>query len=188
MVDQPKLLPARSIQEQSLYLIVHPCQKCQSGPLKETARHESDRPTGKIDAVEARCTCCGEEVSLQFLQPAKAKTTAQSELIDVSEWLALCHHFLDLSQTNSEKEQVQQQIKLARHCLNEALKFYPKDSDLPMPSAFFGRLGGRRFKEHPAAFLKTRLLELRRRLPALATKATKYKPTATGRKRKWWRV
>ena len=188
MLDQPKSLPAHSVQEQSLYLLVHPCQKCESGPLEEAARHESDSPAGRIDVVQARCTCCGEETSLQFSKTAKVETAAQSELIDVSEWLALCHHFLDLGQTSSEEQHLQQQIKLARHCLNEALKFYPEDSDLPMPSSFFGQLGSQRFKEHPAAFLKPKLLELRRRLPALATKATKYKPTATGRKRKWWRV
>jgi len=188
MTNQTKLLPARSVQEQALYLLVQPCQKCRSGPLEEVSRQQSDSPTGKIDMIQARCSSCGEEVTLQFARSVKEKATDQSELIDVTEWLALCHHFLDLGQTNSEKQQTQQQIGLARYCLSEALKFYPKDSDLPAPSAFFGRLANQRFKEHPAAFLKTKLLELRRQLPALSVGTSEYKPADAQKKRKWWRT
>ena len=70
----------------------------------------------------------------------------------------------------------------------EALKFYPKDSDLPDTSAFFGRLSNQRFKEHPEAFLKTKLLELHRRLSGLSVAAARREPTEARKKRKWWRV
>jgi len=188
MINQTKPLPARSVQEQALYLLVQPCQKCRSGPLEEVSRQQSDSPTGRIDVVQTLCSACGQDTTLQFTKPAKEKTTDQSELIDVTEWLALCHHFLDLGQTNSEKPQAQQQIRLSRYCLSEALKFYPKDSDLPAPSAFFGRLGNQRLKEHPAAFLKTKLLELRRQLPALSAETSESKPPDARKERKWWRT
>lgn len=188
MVNQAKPLPARSVQEQELYLLVQPCQKCQSGPLEEISRQQSDNPAGEIDEIQARCSACGEDTTLQFTRPAKVKATDASELIDVTEWLALCHHFLDLEQTNSEEKQAEQQLKLARYCLSEALKFYPEDSDLPDPSAFFGRLGNQRFKEHPAAFLKTKLLELRRQLPALSVGTSAHKAAEVRKKRKWWRT
>ena len=188
MTEQAQRLTSRSVQEQALYLLVIPCGKCQAGPLEEISRRQSDGAAGKADVLETRCCSCGQEATLHFLRQTKVRATAQSTLIDVTEWLSLCHHFLDLGQTESDEEQAQQQIKLARYCLGEALKFYPKDSDLPDASAFFGRLGDKRFKEHPAAFLKTKLLELRRQLPALALEPSKSEPTEVRKKRKWWRV
>ena len=187
MASQSKPLAARSVQEEDLYLLVQSCQKCQSGPLEEVSRRQSSRPEGRIDDIQAHCSACGEETTLQFLRPTQVKTTAHSEIIDVGEWLALCHHFLDLGQTNSDKQQTEQQIRLARFCLSEALKFYPKDSDLPAPSAFFGHLGNQRFKEHPATFLKPKLLELRRQMLAPSGGVSEYKSTDAQKKRKWWR-
>ena len=188
MNEQTRPLTSRSVKEQTLYLLVVPCGKCQAGPLEEIFRRQSDGAADKTDVVKTRCCSCGQEATLHFLRQTKARAKAQSTLIDVTEWLGLCHHFLDLGQTESDEEQVQQQIKLARYCLGEALKFYAEDSDLPDTSAFFGRLGNQRLKEHPATFLKTRLLELRRQLPALAPEASKSEPTEARKKRKWWRV
>ncbi|NIA06158.1 MAG: hypothetical protein GWP14_00715 [Actinobacteria bacterium] len=188
MIEQTRPLTSRSVQEQALYLLVMPCGKCQAGPLVEISRRQSDGAAGESDVVETRCCSCGQETALHFLRQTKVRATARSTLIDVTEWLGLCHHFLDLGQTESDEEQTQQQIKLARYCLGEALKFYPEDSDLPEASAFFGRLGNQRLKEHPATFLKTRLLELRRQLPALALEPSKAEPTEARKKRKWWRV
>ena len=186
MVNQSKPLVARSVQEQDLYLVVQPCHNCDSGPLEEVSRRQFADPEGTIDEVKARCTACGEQSTLQFLKATKVKTTAQSELIDVTEWIALCHHFLDLGQTNSDIQQTEQQIRLARFCLNEALQFYPKDSDLPDQSAFFGRLGNQRFKEHPAAFLKPKLLELRRQMSEISGVTSQRKRPDVQKHRKWW--
>ena len=181
MTEQSQLLTSRSVQEQTLYLLAVPCGKCQAGPLEEISRRQSDGASGESDVVETHCCSCGQEATLHFLRKTKVRSTAKSTLIDVTEWLGLCHHFLDLVQTEPDEEQAQQQIKLARYCLGEALKFYSEDSDLPDASAFFGRLGNQRLKERPATFLKTRLLELRRQLPGLAVE-----PTKTRKKRKWW--
>ena len=188
MTEQARQLTSGSIQEQALYLLLTPCDKCQAGPLEEISRRQSDSDAGRIDIVGTRCSSCSQETIFTFRHSTRLKSTAKSELIDVTEWLALCHHFLDLGQTDSNEQQAQQQIRLARYCLGEALKFYPRDSDLPDSSAFFGRLGNQRFKEHPAAFLKTKLLELRRQLPELSVEPTKFEPKEVRNRRKWWRV
>lgn len=187
MVEQAEPLASRSVQEQSLYLLVRACDKCQSGPLEEISRSQSAKPTGLEDHLSVRCSNCGHESVLDFARPAIETTLSKSELIDVAEWLALCHHFMDLAQTNSQQEQSHEQIVSARYCLNEALKFYPKDSHLPSPSAFFGRLGSQRFKDHPAVFLKTKLLDLRRRLASLAGQSSGHERPEARKKRKWWR-
>lgn len=187
MNQQPKLLPAHSLQEQNLYLLVKPCEDCGCGPLEEVSRAEADSATGGIDLLETRCTICHHQMSLRFTRPAATDLSAPSELIDIAQWLGLCHHFLDLAQTNSDQDEAKQQVITARHCLNEALKFYPKGSDLPDESAFFGPLGVSRLKEHPVAFDKSKLLDLRRRLPAISGEVSGTKPARTKKKTKWWR-
>ncbi len=188
MSKQGQPLSSRSVQEEGLYLLIRPCAKCQAGPLEEISREESQIPGGIQERVKARCNSCEEECILAFTRATSGGTADQSELIDVAEWLGLCHHFMDLAQTNPQEEQSHEQIVSARYCLNEGLKFYPQESHLPPPSAFFGRLGDQRFKEHPAVFLKTKLLELRRRLGVLAGQSAKAEHTGTDKKRKWWRT
>ena len=187
MSDQGQPLSSRSVQEEGLYLLIRPCEKCQAGPLQEISRQKSEIPAGIGEQIKARCNNCGQECLLEFTRLSTSTSATQSQLIDVAEWLGLCHHFMDLAQTNPQEEQSHEQLVSARYCLNEALKFYPEDSHLPPPSAFFGRLGDQRFKDHPAVFLKTKLLELRRRLGVLASQSTKAHQTGTGKKRKWWR-
>ena len=188
MGKQGQPLSSRSEQEEGLYLLVRPCEKCQAGPLKEISRQESQSPGSTEDMLKARCNNCGQECVLKFSRANAGSSISPSRLIDVGEWMGLCHHFMDLAQTDSQEEQSHEQIVLARYCLNEALKFYPEDSHLPPPSAFFGRLGDHRFKDHPAVFLKTKLLELRRRLGTLAGQSSKAQQAGTNKKRKWWRT
>ena len=187
MSEQGQPLYSRTIQEEALYLLIHPCDKCRAGPLQEISREKSDIPVGTYDQVKARCNNCGQECDLAFARPNSGASANQSQLIDVAEWIGLCHHFMDAAQTNPQAEQSHEHIVLARYCLNEALNFYPEDSHLPPPSAFFGRLSDQRFKDHPAVFLKTKLLDLRRRLGILAGKTHKPEQTGTTKKRKWWR-
>ena len=170
-----------------MYLLVRPCAKCQSGPLEEISRQESQSPLGTKDQLKARCKSCGQDCTLEFTRADAGTSASQSQLIDVAEWLGLCHHFMDLAQTDPHQDQSHEQIVSARYCLNEALKFYPQDSHLPPPSAFFGRLGDQRFKDHPAVFLRTKLLDLRRRLGVLAGQSAKDEHAGTGKKQKWWR-
>jgi len=188
MGKQVQQLSARSVQEEGLYLLIRPCDKCQAGPLQEISRQESQIAGGVQDRVKARCSRCEQECLLVFTRATSGRTAGRSELIDVAEWLGLCHHFMDLAQTNPQEEQSHEQIVSARYCLNEALKFYPEDSHLPPPEAFFSRLGDQRYKEHPAVFLKTKLLELRRRLGVLAGQSHRPEQTGSGKKRKWWRT
>ncbi len=189
MNTQSQPLSSRSIQEEDLYLLIRLCDKCQADSLQEISRKELQIPGGTGEQIiKARCNSCGQECDLAFTRATSDVTAGQSKLIDVAEWLGLCHHFMDLAQTNPQEEQSHDQIILARYCLNEALRFYPQDSHLPPPSAFFGRLGDQRYKDHPAVFLKTKLLDLRRRLGVLAGKGSRLKQSHSPKKRKWWRT
>ncbi len=188
MDTQSQPLSSRSIQEEGLYLLIRLCDKCQAGSLQEISREESQIASGIGEQIKARCNSCGQECDLAFTRATSDGTAGQSELIDVAEWLGLCHYFMDLAQTNPQEDQSHEQIVLARYCLNEALKFYPQESHLPPPSAFFGRLGDQRYKDHPAVFLKTKLLDLRRRLGVLAGKGSRPTQSHSGKKRKWWRA
>ena len=53
----------------------------------------------------------------------------------------------------------------AAQCLDEALKFYEEDNDLPPNDAFFHAGSRDRFRDHPQHFSRQRLLHLRSKLP-----------------------
>ncbi|MBI1827521.1 MAG: hypothetical protein HYR83_14190 [Planctomycetes bacterium] len=53
----------------------------------------------------------------------------------------------------------------AATCLNEALRFYDDENDLPSAGAFFTDDSRARFREHPQLFSRQRLLNLRAQLP-----------------------
>jgi hypothetical protein len=53
----------------------------------------------------------------------------------------------------------------AAQCLDEALKFYVEDNDLPTKDTFFHHGSRQRFRDHPEQFSRQRLLHLRSKLP-----------------------
>ncbi|NLE57208.1 MAG: hypothetical protein GX616_02525, partial [Planctomycetes bacterium] len=49
----------------------------------------------------------------------------------------------------------------AAQCLDEALKFFDEDNDLPPREAFFTEKSYRRFLERPELYTRQRLIEMR---------------------------
>jgi len=99
-----------------------------------------------------------------------------SQVIDVGGWLTLYGMLLAGGQARSEQTGQQTDRTVARQmqlqageCLDEALKFYDADNDLPPKSAFFTKRSRRQFREHPDLFLRQRLVSLRAKLPVSRT-------------------
>ena len=71
----------------------------------------------------------------------------------------------DAARTAEDCTQVRQLQLQAAQCLDEALKFYDPDNDVPPPEAFFSEDSQRHFRERPDLFSRQRLIELRAKLP-----------------------
>jgi hypothetical protein len=95
-----------------------------------------------------------------------------SHIIDLPNWLTL--HMLSLeharlagleARTMRDRGITRRYQVEARYCLDEALKFYSDDDELPGPAAFFGRDQLQRLFDHPELFVRSRLISLRDALP-----------------------
>ena len=79
-------------------------------------------------------------------------------------------------------------------CLDEALKFYDDDNDLPPEEAFYSDDSRTRFRDRPGLFARQRLIELRGELPKSSAPGTGQTPAAEDRSspppsagQHWWR-
>jgi hypothetical protein len=99
-------------------------------------------------------------------------TREPSQLIDVAGWLML-HMMISeaargasaASLSLSKRAAVRRMQIEAGQCLDEALKFYDEDNDLPPREAFFTKHHYQRFLDRPELFTRQRLVELRNQLP-----------------------
>jgi hypothetical protein len=174
------LLPARSIAERNFYLMILPCAHCQGGPFERV----SNECTGdnKVDIWYVRCRSCRTGKRLLFARsallvedwqeqpgqlPLVNPSAQTSELIDLGQWLALFYVIVGAAAEASDRKESQRLGYEATLCLEEALKFYPADSELPNPNAFFNENSQKRFKEHPEQFTRERLHQMRQKLPSL---------------------
>jgi hypothetical protein len=172
------LLPAHSILERHFYLMVLSCEQCSEGPFELLSTEQSpdkltdiwfikckkcengqrltfDNTKLKIDAIENRTS------ELLEVNP----TDQPSELMDVGQWLALFYSILNAASTQTDKKQSQQLGYEATLCLEEALKFYQQDSDLPPANAIWNENSKEQLKEHPELLLRSKLLHMREKLP-----------------------
>ena len=76
----------------------------------------------------------------------------------------------------------------AAQCLEEALKFYRDDNDLPPPEAFLREQSRQQLRERPNLFARSRLINLRARLPTLTEMEERLASSGPGRPRKWWKL
>ncbi len=172
-------LPARSISERQFYLMVLPCERCEGGPFDFASTEQT--PDGQADIWYARCRTCGTGKRLMFDRskllvpderrddglPVVNPSERASELLDVGQWLSLFHAIISAAAEQSSRKEAQRLGYEATLCLEEALKFYPNDSELPGEEAFFSEPSRRRFREHPEQFARDRLHQMRQKLPSL---------------------
>jgi hypothetical protein len=182
MNDEQKqnLLSSRTILERHFYLMVLSCDQCGKGPFELISTEQT--PDGQVDIWYIRCKPCGQGQRLQFdqsrlvLDEAENRTNEllevnptdqPSELMDVGQWLALFFSILNAAADEKDRKEAQRLGYEATLCMEEALKFYEQDSDLPPARAVWTENSQQRLKDHPELFVRTRLLQMREKLPSI---------------------
>jgi len=195
MTAQPQ--PVHSLAEAHLYLMVCPCPECGRGSLKAAGA----RPDGLRLSLRAACGACGRQQDYEFVltegtwpEPGseaarRINTTGErSAIIDVAGWLTLFRVILEGAGKAADKGEARMLGHEAAQCLEEALKFYSPDSDLPPAEAFFSENSRRLLRDHPEQFTRQRLLGMRHKLPTLRHMEHLIRAgDAGGRSRPWWR-
>lgn len=104
--------------------------------------------------------------------PVINPTHEPSSVIDVVGWLMLHTMISEAARTAgtqsmnlSKRAAVRRMQVEAGQCLDEALKFFDEDNDLPPREAFFTEEHYRRFLDRPELFTRQRLVEMRGHFP-----------------------
>ncbi len=176
MSDAP--LVAHSLAEVYLYILATPCGSCGRGPLSgEEAEPCDDQAVGFTVAVTAKCGSCQSVALLKFKLPGPPQavsadqaavvnlTNEPSRMLDIAQWLTLFRMKTEAAGEELNKTAARRLSLEAAQCLDEALKFYEEDNDLPTKDAFFHDGSRERFRDHPEQFSRQRLLHLRSKLP-----------------------
>ncbi len=195
MVTEP--VPVHSVAEAYLYLMVRSCPICDRGPVRsagELTKTQTD--TGPWE-MPTRCSVCGEDQVLSFeIRPEPTPEQAgsnwinptpdRSRAIDLLGWLTLFRSIISASQKESDKEETRRLALECAQCLDEALKFYEPDNEVPGDGAFFTEASRRRFRDHPQQFARSRWQHERSKLPTVVFRGLdKHPDEATPRWRFW---
>ena len=180
-----------SVAEAFLYLMTVRCPRCGDGPVRESGEltRRASEPGGW--ALNAACAKCGAAmVSHYRVEPMPTHESAASDLInptgershaiDLLGWLTLFQSILTASQSQKDKKVGRQLAWEAAQCLDEAMKFYDRDNEMPGEDAFFTDDARLRFREHPEKFARSKWRQRRMMMPD-ARVATRSKPG-----RRWW--
>jgi len=191
---------AHSLAEVYLYLMVTPCARCGKGPLQGgDARPECWGDTPGV-TVDTRCAACGDQSRVCFEVPgedlaasrnappdtvARVNSTGQrSQIIDVGGWMTLFGVIADAAARATDKAEARRLGYEAAQCLDEALKFYEPENELPPDSAFFDEASRRRYRDHPERLARSRLIGLRARLPSID--AMEKRLLSEKKRKRWW--
>ena len=193
----PRPLQAHSLAEIQLYLMATPCDACRRGPLQRCD------PWAPLEAAEftltARCAACGQERELTFALPADRPpddpgalypivnpTDEPSCILDVGQWIVLFRVILAAAAKEKDKIEARRLGYEAAQCLEEAIRFYGAEDELPGDDAIFTDATRDRRRDHPELFAKRHLVEMRAKLPktnAMQRQLTQGDLPAPG---KWW--
>jgi len=198
--QEPKLLQAYSEAERHFYLMVRRCKRCGSGPFELVGRGEDPQLGDQIDAWQVRCRRCGAEEQIHFDRrallvepsgqseslPVVNPSDQPSKLLDLAQWLALFHSIIESASKTQDKAESRRLGYEAALCLEEALKFYQPDSDLPPARAFFSEDTLASFRQHPEQFTHQKLLQIREKLPALARMQKVLQQRTASERRSLW--
>lgn len=188
-----QFLTVHSVAEAYLCLLVTPCRDCGRGPLKQRGDLTRTAAARGGWLLPAACAACGNRAELAFdIQPPPTREQAQSDIInptsehsqaiDLLGWVTLFQAILAESQKQTDRQMARQLAWESAQCLDEALKFYDGDNELPSVDAFFTDLGRTRFRDHPQYFARSKWRERRLLLPDARTRG----PAAGRPRRKWW--
>jgi hypothetical protein len=202
--QEDKPLPARSTVERHFYLMVLQCSECKRGGYELVSTEQT--PDEREDIWYVRCRHCQQGRCLRFDRgklaideatnissdlPEVNPTQIPSELIDAGQWLALFYSILNAAASQTDRKESQRLGYEATLCLEEALKFYSPESDLPMEGAIWSEGSRQRLKEHPEQFVRQKLLQMREKLPNIgvmrqAIREDIKKVSGNGKKTGWW--
>jgi hypothetical protein len=194
-------LRAHTWAEAHLYLMVTPCPACSRGPWEILS--EPDRPDRRTLLV--RCLACGarKEFTFECPPPVEAQPVPEeaqdaplerinpsvepSRIIDVGQWLGLFYHLIEKADKAPAPAATRRLTFQAAQCLEEALKFYAPDEELPGNSGFFTQASRDAFAKAPEKFARQRLRDLRSKLPEMRVMLRRLTRDGRGPGRKpWW--
>ncbi len=179
-------------------LSVLPCTACGKGPMSLTEDgQEAPEPGRRIDA-RVRCGVCDARRTLAVLcdepvgegWPACEEinpTDEPSRVVDLAQWLALFYTLIEQAAGRESRAETRSAGFRAALCLDEALKFYEPDSDLPPESAFFHDASVRAYRRAPEKYTRQRLRDMKSKLPALDAMAARVAADRRSPRRPWWR-
>lgn len=201
---QDRLLHANSLAEVYLYLMVTPCPNCGRGPLDSPAARSLVADRGQGVVVDAVCRSCKHEARLEFTLPAGQPVAAGSSLtgplpeinptdrpsriIDVAGWVVLFRIITEAAAKTKDKVECRRLGYEAALCLEEALKSYDGDNELPPDSAFFSEASRNRHRDNPHLLARSRLINLRAKLPTLDAMQKRLLGLKQARERPWWKI
>jgi hypothetical protein len=191
MILELPVVSVHSVAEAYLYLMSLRCPVCGKGPVRERGQITKGKPEGDEWSLAAACAACQEPCVAQFrIQPTPTRAQARSseinptphrsEAIDLLGWLTLFQTILAASEKEPDRPSARQLACEAALCLDEALKFYESDDELPRPDAFFTEESRRRFREHPHHFARSKWRQRRLMLPDAAAR------TRAADSPRWW--
>lgn len=173
------VLHAHSLAEAYLYLMAASCAKCGKGPLDNARPEQQSETTEFVDLLlHASCKNCNEPTSFLFRIPVETAranpdatpiinpTGEPSTILDVGQWLMLFRIISEAAGRETDKVQSRRLGLEAALCLEEAMKFYEEDNELPPASAFFTNASRGQLRDNPDRFSKSRLINLRSKLPS----------------------
>ncbi|MCK4660149.1 MAG: hypothetical protein KAV82_11560 [Phycisphaerae bacterium] len=202
-MDIPSL-QAHSVAEAHLYLMVTPCKLCGGGRTECVGSRSEASDEQLLLILQTRCEGCGFDSEFRFhlpesvspasedggeLSPARINPTAEpSRIIDVAQWLTLFRVISEAAAAEADAVESRYLGHEAAQCLEEGLKFYDEDNDLPPPEAMFHERSRQQLRDRPALFARPRLIGLRARLPTLTQMERRIQCTGHRRPRKWWKL
>jgi hypothetical protein len=194
-------LHAHSVAEVSFYLMATPCSGCSQGPLEADLPAHVARDGAAVQEVAATCRACEQQQIIRFTvtagdeagqgddsYPLINPTSEPSEILDVAQWIMLFRVIVEAASKETDKVEARRLGFEAAQCLEEALKFYGDDNDLPPATALFRETSRARLRENPDQFSKQRLRDMRAKLPARVTMQKQVVRDAHAVQRPWWKL
>jgi hypothetical protein len=188
-------LRAHSLTEAYFFLMLQACPSCRAGPIKETRVTVEEEHIDTRLCLYCKCTRCAHELAWRFVldsdsariqdPPVVNGSPEPSQIIDLVQWLTLFHRIVaeaDKARSRSGARRLGYEAML---CLEEALKFYEAENDLPPASAFFTDKHRSYALENPSLFTRQRLLGQRSKLPDLAAATRRIEDP---KHRPWWKL
>jgi hypothetical protein len=189
-------LPAHSLAEAHFYLMAQSCGQCEQGRLLSATSHREESPRAgyALLTMQAKCSNCNAEFWYLFEFPdanapagesgTRINASAEpSRILDVTDWVTLHQIVLNAADRASDRTEARELRCDAGECLDEALRFFEAESELPPADALFSMDSRRRLKDRPELYIRQAIIEKRRKLPSRRPAIA----ASPRHGRRWWR-